>query len=220
MRRDPDYSDAWAMLGYLHMDAGRFGYADDVGPAEHYARAAEAAARAVELEPTNALALKALAAINHYQGNYDRSESLARRALKQILMIPTRWSSWDGGSRSAAISKRAFRSSNARLRAQPIHRAGTITCWPSTVSWMAMGPPCSTRPDTRRPTGSALSQSLVAMAYGLIGDEAAAQDALRRMIESRPAMDPIARFQTHHVTEEILETITAALDRAGWSSPS
>ncbi len=220
VRRDPDYSDAWAMLGYLHMDAGRFGYADDVGPAEHYARAAEAATRAVELEPTNALALKALAAINHYQGNYDRSESLARRALKQNpydpdAMVQLGW----------RLAVRGHFEEGVPLIERAIARSANPPGWYYhllAIDCLMDGDGSAMLDAARHASadGSALSQSLVAMAYGLIGDEAAAQDALRRMIEISPGYDPIARFQTHHVTEEILETITAALDRAGWSSPS
>jgi len=80
--RDPEYSDAWAMLGWLHLDAGRF---DFVGPGhlqEEYQTAYEAASHALLLEPENPLALKALASIQHYRGYYDESVALVRKALE------------------------------------------------------------------------------------------------------------------------------------------
>lgn len=82
VRRDPDYSDAWAMLGWLSLDAGRYGYANDPEPAEYYVRAAEAASHALELEPTNALAVKALSMTKFFQGNFDEADRLARAALE------------------------------------------------------------------------------------------------------------------------------------------
>jgi TolB-like protein len=81
VKRDPDFADAWAMLGWLHMDAARFNLvpAEDKDPA--YVRALAAASRAVALDGKSVLALKALASINHYTGNYEESEQIQRQAL-------------------------------------------------------------------------------------------------------------------------------------------
>ena len=79
MQRDPDYADAWAMLGWLYMDDGRFDFTGG-DTASLYARGAAAAERALALDGDNATALKALASIRHYTGHYAKSEALARRA--------------------------------------------------------------------------------------------------------------------------------------------
>ena len=79
--RDPDYSDAWAMLGWLQLDAGRFGMAPD-GREQAYRRALESASRAAGIDPRNALAFKALGAIYHYSGRYTESVHATRTALE------------------------------------------------------------------------------------------------------------------------------------------
>ena len=79
--RDPDYADAWAMLGWLQFDAASQGIAPE---AEHQARieaAFEAASRAVEIDPDNLRGLTALAAITFDAGDHARSERLLRRGL-------------------------------------------------------------------------------------------------------------------------------------------
>lgn len=81
VRTDPQYSDAWAMLGWLYLDAGRLEFAEIDDRQQQYLMAFEAASKAVALDPVNTTALKSLAAINHYMGRFEESEHLARRAL-------------------------------------------------------------------------------------------------------------------------------------------
>lgn len=80
VERDPRYSDAWAMLGWLHLDAGRLSFVGDDQQKE-YQKAQTAISRAVELQPKNPLALKALAAAHHFTGRYDESERLTRQLV-------------------------------------------------------------------------------------------------------------------------------------------
>jgi tetratricopeptide (TPR) repeat protein len=80
VRRDPGYADAWAMLGWLYMDDGRFEFTGG-DSATLYARGAAAAEQALRLDGDNLTALKALASIRHYTGLYAESEALARRAV-------------------------------------------------------------------------------------------------------------------------------------------
>jgi tetratricopeptide (TPR) repeat protein len=80
VRRDPDYADAWAMLGWLYMDDGRFDFTGG-DTASLYAKGAAAAERALALDGDSVTALKALASIRHYTGHYAESEALARRAV-------------------------------------------------------------------------------------------------------------------------------------------
>jgi TolB-like protein/tetratricopeptide (TPR) repeat protein len=80
VQRDPGYSDAWAMLGWLHLDAGRLGFAGDDRQSQ-YAKAQEAISNAVRLQPKNPLALKALAASYHFTGRYEESVRLTRQLV-------------------------------------------------------------------------------------------------------------------------------------------
>ena len=81
VQRDPGYSDGWAMLGWLHVDAGRLGYTGDSNRQKEYEKALEATSRAVALQPNNPLALKALGAAYHYVGHYAESERVTRQAV-------------------------------------------------------------------------------------------------------------------------------------------
>jgi tetratricopeptide (TPR) repeat protein len=80
VERDPQYSDAWAMLGWLHLDAGRLSFIGDDQQKE-YEKAQTAIARAIELQPKNPLALKALAAAHYFTGRYEDSERLTRQLV-------------------------------------------------------------------------------------------------------------------------------------------
>lgn len=81
VQRDPQYSDAWAMLGWLHLDAGRLGFIGHERQKE-YDKALEAITNAVKLEPSNPVALKALAAAYHFTGRYDESVRLTRQLVE------------------------------------------------------------------------------------------------------------------------------------------
>lgn len=86
--RQPDYSDAWALLGWMHLDAGRYRFRAPEQQAAEYDKALAAATRAVELAPRNTLALKAMSSIRHHMGDYDEGERLAREALEQNPFDP------------------------------------------------------------------------------------------------------------------------------------
>ena len=79
--RDPDYADAWAMLGWLHLDAVRMDIAPEAERPAEMAAAFEAASHAVALEPESPRALAALSAITFYQGDYAAAEDLQREVL-------------------------------------------------------------------------------------------------------------------------------------------
>ncbi|QEW22341.1 type IV pilus biogenesis/stability protein PilW [Marinibacterium anthonyi] len=79
--RQPDYSDAWALLGWMHLDAGRYQFRAPEDQASEYEQALAAALTAVALAPQNTLALKAVSSIRHHMGDYDEGERLAREAL-------------------------------------------------------------------------------------------------------------------------------------------
>ncbi|MBY8978028.1 hypothetical protein KHP62_19615 [Rhodobacteraceae bacterium NNCM2] len=81
VERDPGYSDAWAMLGWMHLDAGRFGFVPIENMQDAYQAGLSAATQAVELEPENVLAMRVLAAVNHYLKHFSEGEALSRKAV-------------------------------------------------------------------------------------------------------------------------------------------
>ena len=78
---EPDYAHAWAYLAYLELDRLRYGYARDPSGRE-LEDAAAAAKRAVALEPENALAQRAMAAVLFTQRDIEGFLRHAERALE------------------------------------------------------------------------------------------------------------------------------------------
>jgi hypothetical protein len=58
--QDPDYADAWAMLGWLHLDAARMDLVPAAEHASEMAAALDATSHAVDLDRTSQQALEAL----------------------------------------------------------------------------------------------------------------------------------------------------------------
>lgn len=63
VRLDPGYADAWALLGWVHLDGARFGYVSEADAASEMDQAYKAAQRAVDLAPRGLVGLQALSAI-------------------------------------------------------------------------------------------------------------------------------------------------------------
>ncbi len=80
LEREPDYAHGWAYLAYLLLDDLRYGYARGTADLD-LQQAAAAARRAVALEPENAVAQRALAAVLFTAGDVAGFRRQAERAL-------------------------------------------------------------------------------------------------------------------------------------------
>jgi len=215
VRRDPQYSDAWAMLGWLHLDTGRYEYAGLDNLQTEYEKALEAASRAVSLEPDNTLALKALSSIDHYLGRFEESERLARRAVALNPNDPDALAQL--GWRLAVRGH--YDEGLAHLR-RAIHRTVDPPGW---YYHMIAVHQCITGnyPEmlaTARQSaadGSSLSQALIAIASAALDRREDTRDALEQMAQYEPlARDPAAYLSRHGATDEIVDALTAGLVRA------
>lgn len=84
LEHEPDYAHGWAYLAYLQLDELRYGYARDPAGRELEAAAA-AARRALSLEPENALAQRAMAAVLFTRGDLEGFRRHAERSLELNL---------------------------------------------------------------------------------------------------------------------------------------
>ncbi|MEW9807843.1 tetratricopeptide repeat protein [Mesorhizobium sp. ZMM04-5] len=210
VRTDPDYAEAWAMLGFLHFISTALSILP-ADPAKNFRTGAEAAQRSIEIDPRNVLGSKVLSVINHYQGNYAESERYARRALEINPHDPD--TLYQLGWRLAI---RGRFEEGIPLLERAIDR--TVNPPPPYYHLMAIdrlmkndGKAMLDFAQRGAVDGSALSQSLVAMAYGLLGNREAATAAIERMNQITPGYDPIARFRGHQATDEIIAAMQAAL---------
>ena len=71
VERDPDYAEPWALLGWLHLDAARYAFVPDAEIPREMGLALDFASKAVAIDPTNLVALRALSAVQYHLGNFD-----------------------------------------------------------------------------------------------------------------------------------------------------
>jgi TolB-like protein/tetratricopeptide (TPR) repeat protein len=214
VRRDPDYSDAWAMLGWLHVDAGRIGYAGH-NTQDEYKKALQAASEAVRLAPNSILALKVLGAVYHYLGRYDESERITRQALEinpydpgTLAQLGWRLAVRGKFEEGIPLIKRAIaRTVNPpgwyyHLIAIDLYRKGKYEQMREVAE----------RAD---PDNSGFSQLLIAIANGALGNRDAARAALKKLSENKPlASDPAAFMRRHGAIDEIVDALMAGLQKA------
>jgi TolB-like protein len=213
---EPEYAEAWAMLSILYNDDIRFSRVSGEQIEQTRAGAITAAARALALDPDNMLGAIAISAIDFYQGNYERAEKYSRLAVKNNPNDPMTL-----GALGFRLVLRGKFAEGTSYMEQAIARSVTPPGWfyaVIAIDRLMAGDGKGMLEAAERSTieGSALSQSLVVMAYGLLGDNAGANLAIERMNKLTPRYDPIARFSAHQANDEILEAMKHALRRAGW----
>lgn len=192
--RDPDYADAWAMLGWLHLDAGRFGFAPE-GRARLCSGARDGDPRR-RRRPQNTLALKALASVYHYLSRYDDGERLMRAALDLNPNDPDAMAQY--GWRLAVRGK--FDKGIPYLQ-RAIDRTISPPGWYFhliAVDDFLQGDFAGMLDAAERSAvdGSAMSQSFIAIAQGALGHERAARQALDKLAASSPSSCAIRRPPT------------------------
>jgi TolB-like protein len=99
---DPDYPDGWAWLAYLYAEEYHHRRNEDPESYVSRDRALEVAERAVNLDPSNQVALGALAMASMIQGDHGRGRTAAYRAIELNpnnalwLGLLGTWLSWSG----------------------------------------------------------------------------------------------------------------------------
>ncbi|MCB1489951.1 MAG: hypothetical protein KDJ88_21140 [Bauldia sp.] len=214
VRNDPQYPDAWAMLGWLYMDGGRFEYDTQNGLDEQYAKALKAADHAIALDPDSILAISALSAIKYYMGQYEESIRLARRALELnsydsdlIAQLGWRLSARGNFAEGVPLLERAI----ARTAAPPTWYYPLVAIndylHGDYEGMLTLAQKFSTTSDT--------NWALVAIAYAELGNADAARAALAKINpQGLLARDPASFFRRHGATDEITNAMVAALDKA------
>jgi len=215
VRADPQYSDAWAMLAWLKVDAGRIGYVGYGTPGELYTSALQAATRANTLHPDNTLALKALAAVHHYMGRHTDSERLSRRAFAlnphdPEIMAQLGWRLAARGNfeeGTALLARAISRTVHPpgwyhHFIAIDHHRKGEYRQMLSSAERSARD-------------GRGVSQFLIAIAAGELGDRQSAKQALQKLsAHEKFARDPAAYMRRHGIIDETVAALMAGLQRA------
>lgn len=209
--RDPDYGDAWAMLGWLHLDAGRFDYAGAAPIETEYATALDAARRAQAIAPDSVLALKALSSIQHYRGRYEESERLARRAAELNPYDPDTLAQlgW-------RLAMRGKYDEGVALLQEAVDRSVNPPDWyfhMIAADDMIKGDYGAMRREAERAalSGRPIAEALLAVAAGAQGDRETARAALSRI---PPGWDAAQYVRRHGGIEEIVTALMNGLATA------
>lgn len=217
--QDPEYAEAWAMLAYLRLDGGRFGYEPDAVAAYIAARAS--AARALSIDPRNVQATKALSLVEHYDGRFDESQRLARAALALNPNDPDTLAQlgW-------RLSVRGNFDEGIPYLRRAIERSARPLAWyfqPIAVERLMAGDMVGMLEAAQRASadGSSVSDAFLAIAYGKLGLRTMAREALDRMAKKWPLIDrdPAAALGIHRLREDQIAAIVAGLRAAGWQPP-
>jgi TolB-like protein/tetratricopeptide (TPR) repeat protein len=215
--RDPDYADAWAMFGWLHLDAARWDIVPEAERPAEMAAALEAASHAVELEPRSPRTLAALSAITFYLGDYAEAEELQRKVLALNPNDPDTLAQL--GWRLAVRGNRE----GLEYLEQAIARSANPPGWYFVLIaiYAFIEGDYARALDAAQNSQGPVGLSLVAMSSAKLGDMETAQDALVSMGEAWPllARDPAAAYRTHQASDEIVEALVEGLRSAGLTPP-
>lgn len=221
--RDPHYAEAWALLAFLRLDGGRFGYDGQTDEARQqaYAAARAAAARALTLDARNSLAYAALAQIEHYASRFEESLRYSRQALAANPNDPTALAlhGW-------RLSLRGHFEAGLPYLQRAIERSATPPPWlfhPIALARLSAGDfeGLLTAAERAAADGSAVSDAFLAIAHARLGRPHEARAALDRMGGKWPLMarDPAAAFGLHNVHPDLIAAIVEGLRAAGWTPP-
>ncbi|MEJ5018796.1 hypothetical protein WH297_03455 [Ochrobactrum vermis] len=218
IERDPGYADAWAMLGWLQMDAGRFGWPPNIDKSAAYERGLRSALHGLSLESRNINALKALGSIYHYMGDFTLSERYQREALKLNPNDPDTlaqlgWRLAVRGNFDEGVAM--LQSAIAKSASPPgwYYHLVVIDCYLKNQYEEMLRLALASSID-----GSAMSWSFVAIAEGKLGKKESAKRALERMAQISPelARDPFGVYKKHQATDAIASVLVDGLRNAGW----
>ncbi|WP_176084446.1 hypothetical protein [Martelella sp. HB161492] len=220
--QDPGYAEAWAMLAWVRLDGGRFGYLQNPDKMDIYGSALTAAANALALDRTEILGLKAMSSINHYMGNFAESEDYARQALALNPYDPDSLAQlgW-------RLSTRGRFDEGIPYLNAAIARTASAPGWYYYLIAVDDYLDGNYREMLNAAEHSAVDRSgfglsLLATAYGALGNQKLATDTLSKMAVVDPEFnrDPAGFYRSQQATEEIVEALMAGLEKAGWKPPS
>lgn len=221
VKQDPGYADAWAMLGWLRMDAVRFNLIPAASAGEMMRDASMAASRAVELGPNDLLPLQALGSVDYYAGWIDQSEEVMRRALAMNpndpdTLVQFGWrlaaqGRWDEGV--PLVEKAIGHTMNP-----PGWYYHTIAVRRYLDADYTSAIEAAER---SAKNGSGVGLVIVAAAQAQLGNQSEATDALATLATADPDMmkDPLAMFRTHRLIESTVDALIDGLKKAGWKAP-
>jgi TolB-like protein/Tfp pilus assembly protein PilF len=217
VQRDPLYADAWAMLGFAHMDAARFGLVPPAAASGEFTAGLAAAERSVELAPESVRSLQALAALQFINGLVDTAEATQRRAIAMNPNDPESLAQL--GWRLVAFGRHE---EGVRLLEDAIQRSLVVPNWYYVTlagGLYFQGQLQAAYEAAQRGAGPCCGAgyALLAICAAALGKDAEASNALAEAVRQAPVLgsDPYAFWSRQGLSQPVIAGLLQALRKAG-----
>ena len=218
---DPEYADAWALLGMSYLDQLRLRTAPRSHDEELLDRALRAAQRAADLAPDGALAHRSLLLVHSFRGEVEEALAAGERAVAlspnnaEILA--------EFGMRLALMGQweRGIGLIDAAIARNPAHPGWYHTA--PALDLYRQGRYAAALEAARQidAPGWVHNHTILAMIYGQLGQEEQARAAARQLLQLDPDFEANAWYeiQLRNFPQEMAEHIAEGLRKAGLHIP-
>ena len=217
---DPNYSSAWAALAGVYVDEVRMRFGSRP-ESESLDLALDAANRAVQLDPSNAMAYQNLFIVRFYRHEMENFRAAGERALTtnpnhaDMLADLGIYLSFAGDwERGVALTRKA-------MALSPVHPGWFHMA--VVLDHFRKGEYEAALPDVRQLGTSEffMTHVLTAMVHGQLNHEAEARAAVDQLLEVYPAFPGDARevFRKRNFSEDLVEHCIDGLRKAGLDIP-
>jgi adenylate cyclase len=221
-KSEPQYADAWALLGVNYLDQVRFRLAPRTRDKDLLDRALLAAQRAAEIAPDGALAQRSLLIAHSFRGEVEQALAAGERAVAlspnnaEILA--------EFGTRLAFVGQweRGISFIGQAIARNPAHPGWYHTA--PALNFYRQGRYAEALDEASQldAPGWVHNYTILAMTYGQLGQEEEARAAARQLLELNPDFEENAWYelQLRNFPEAMLEHMIEGLRKAGLSIPA
>jgi adenylate cyclase len=221
-KSDPEYADAWALLGMSYLDRVRLRMTPRSQDRELLDRAMRTAQMAADIAPDSALAQRSLLLVHSFRGEVEQALAAGERAITlspnnaEILA--------EFGMRLAMMGQweRGVSLIDEAIARNPAHPGWYHTA--PAINFYRQGRYAEALEEARQidAPGWVHNHTILAMIYGQLGQEEEARAAVGRVLELDPSFEEHAwyEFQLRHLPEQVVEQMGEGLRKAGLQIPA
>jgi TolB-like protein len=218
---DPEYADAWALLGMSYLDQVRLRMVPRSQDQDLLDRALQAAQQAADVAPDSALAQRSLLLVHAFRGEVEQALAAGERAVAlspnnaEILA--------EFGTRLALMGQweRGISLLNEAIARNPAHPGWYHTA--PTLDLYRQGQYAEALQEARQidAPGWVHNHTILAMIYGQLGQQEEAGAVARRVRQMDPEFERYAWYelQLRNFPKQMAEHMVAGLRKAGLSIP-
>ena len=221
-RSDPEYADAWALLGMNYLDQVRLRMAPRSQDQELLDRGLQAAQRAAEIAPDGALAQRSLLLLHSFRGEIEQTLAAGDRAVAfnpnnaEVLA--------EYGMRLALMGQweRGISLIEQAIARNPVHPGWYHTAPALNFYRQAKYAEALQEAEQIAAPGWLHNHTVLAMIYGQLGQREQARAAVRQILELDPDFEKDAWYevQLRNFPERMTEQMIDGLRKAGLRIPA